>query len=80
MVPEFDKAAFALKNGEISSVVTTQFGYHIIKATDRRPAQTVPLEQVSPQVKQYLTNQKKQERADAFVAGLKQKSRIEVLI
>jgi peptidyl-prolyl cis-trans isomerase C len=80
MVPAFDKAAFALETGEISDVVTTEFGYHIIKATDRRAAQTVPLETVSPQVKQYLTNQKKQERADAFVAGLKQKSRIEVLI
>jgi peptidyl-prolyl cis-trans isomerase C len=80
MVPEFDKAAFALQTGEISDVVTTQFGYHIIKATDRRAAEMVPLEKVSPQVKEYLTNQKKQERADAFVAGLKQKSRIEVLI
>lgn len=80
MVPEFEEAAFALKVGEISDVVTTQYGFHIIKATDRRPAETVPLETVGPQVKQYLTNQKKQLRADAFIAGLKQKSRIEVLI
>ena len=80
MVPPFEQAAFALKIGEISDVVTTQFGYHIIKATERRGAQTVPLETVTPQVKQFLTNQKKQERADAFVEGLKQKSRIEVLI
>jgi len=80
MVPPFEQAAFGLKTGEISDVVTTQFGYHIIKATDRRGAEAVPLERVSPQVKQLLTNQKKQERADAFVASLKQKSRIEVLI
>lgn len=80
MVPPFEQAAFALKVGEISDVVTTQFGYHIIKATDRRGAEAVPLETVSPQVKQYLTKQKKQERADAFIAGLKEKSRIEVLI
>ena len=79
MVPPFEQAAFALPLGEISDVVTTQFGYHIIKATDRRAAERVPLEQIGPQVREYLTKQRKQERADDFVAGLKQKSRIEVL-
>ncbi len=47
MVPAFDEVAFALKPGEISDVVTTQFGYHIIKVTDRKPAGTVPFEEVS---------------------------------
>jgi peptidyl-prolyl cis-trans isomerase C len=80
MVPAFDEAAFKLKTGEISEVVTTQFGYHIIKVTDHKDASTVPLEQVAERVKQFLSGQKKQERADAFIAGLKQKSKIEVLI
>ena len=80
MVPEFEKAAFALKPGEISDVVTTQFGYHIIKLTERKPASTVPLEMVSPQVKQFLAEQKKKERVDGFIKSLKDKSKIEVLV
>ena len=80
MVPAFDQAAFALKPGEISDVVTTQFGYHIIKAVEHKDAATVPLAEVSDKVKQFLSNQKKQTKADEFIASLKQKSKIEVLI
>jgi len=80
MVPEFEKAAFALKPGEISDVVTTQFGYHIIKLTEQKPPSTVPLETVNAQVKQFLTEQKKKERVDGFIKSLKDKSRIEVLV
>jgi peptidyl-prolyl cis-trans isomerase C len=80
MVPAFADVAFALKPGEISDVVATQFGVHIIKVTDRKPAGAVPLEEVSPRVKQYLSEQKKQQQAQAFIAGLRQKAKIEVLI
>ncbi len=80
MVPAFADVAFALKTGEISDVVTTQFGVHIIKMTDRKAAGTVPLEEVSPQVRQFLTEQKKQQQAQAFIAQVRQKSKIEVLI
>lgn len=80
MVGPFDQAAFALKPGEISDVVTTQFGYHIIKVTDRRPASTVPYEQVSERIKEYLIDQQKQQKADAFIQSLKQKAKIEVLV
>jgi peptidyl-prolyl cis-trans isomerase C len=80
MVPAFDQAAFALKPGEISDIVTTQFGYHIIKVTDRRPASAVPFEQVSDRIKEYLTEQQKQQKVEAFIESLKQKSKIEVLV
>ena len=80
MVPPFDQAAFAMKPGEISDIVTTQFGYHIIKVTDRRPPSTVPFEQVSGRIKEFLTEQQKQQKADGFIQSLKQKAKIEVLV
>ena len=80
MVPQFDQAAFAMKPGQISDIVTTQFGYHIIKVTDRKAASTVPFEQVSPRIKDFLTEQQKQRKADDFIQSLKQKAKIEVLV
>jgi peptidyl-prolyl cis-trans isomerase C len=80
MVPEFSKAAFALKNGEISDVVRSQFGLHIIKATERRPARTVPLAEVRKDVIDFLTAGAREQGTEAYVQKLKAKSRIEILI
>jgi peptidyl-prolyl cis-trans isomerase C len=80
MVPPFDQAAFALKPGEVSDVVTSQFGYHIIKLAEKKDATVVPLEQVKPRVLEFLTNQKKQERVDALIADAKKRAKIEVLV
>lgn len=80
MVPAFEQVAFALQPGQVSDVVTTQFGHHIIKVIERRPATTVPYEQVSPRIVEYLSGQKKQQRANAFVEEAKKKAKIEVLV
>jgi peptidyl-prolyl cis-trans isomerase C len=80
MVPEFEKAAFSLKPGEISDIVTTQFGYHIIKTTERKEATMVPFDQVKPRLLDFLSNQKKQERGRAFIDEAKKKAKIEVLV
>ena len=80
MVPPFEQAAFALKPGEISDIVTTPFGYHIIKVAEKRPASVVPFEQVSDRIRPYLEQQQKQERARAFIDAVKNKAKIEVLV
>ncbi|MGA1876045.1 MAG: peptidylprolyl isomerase [bacterium] len=77
MVPAFEEVAFTLKPGEVSDIVETQFGYHLIKVTDRKPAHAVPLEQVKDKVADYLNNQKRREAARDYIQGLRDSARIE---
>jgi peptidyl-prolyl cis-trans isomerase D len=69
MVPEFDQVVFAMEPGQISDLVKTQYGYHIIKLVDKKPSVTRPLADVRAQI----TDQLGYERAQAQAANLAQK-------
>lgn len=76
MVPPFEEAAFALEPGEVSNVVETQYGYHIIKVTDHRDAQQISLEEAKPDIVQRLITEKKQQVARDYLKELKDKATI----
>jgi len=58
MVPQFETAAFAMQPGQISDLVKSQFGFHIIKVIDRKPASTRSLDEVRAQILDMLTSQR----------------------
>jgi len=80
MVPPFSAAAFAMKPGQISDLVETEFGLHIIKVTARRDGRVVPLAEVSDRLGAFLKQKRQQELMEQYLTGLKTKYRVEILI
>lgn len=80
MVGPFSDAAFKLAKGDVSDVVETEFGYHIIRVTDKQAARTVPLEEARPKVQQYLRSVNLEKETQAFVRSLRSKGKVEVFI
>ncbi|MFW5828298.1 MAG: peptidylprolyl isomerase [Alkalispirochaeta sp.] len=80
MVPEFENAAFELEVGEISPVIETQFGYHILQVTERVPAQTQSYEEAQERIQQFLTEEERNSGAQAYVTELREDAEVEELI
>ncbi|MGA1826212.1 MAG: peptidylprolyl isomerase [bacterium] len=80
MVPEFSEAAFSMKKGDISDIVKTKFGYHIITVTDTKPAGDIPFEECKDQIRADLNKTKKVDAIKDYIESLRKNTDIKILV
>ncbi|MBN2163996.1 MAG: peptidylprolyl isomerase [Pontiellaceae bacterium] len=71
MVPEFETAAFSQEIGEVGPIIETQFGYHIVKVTDRTDEGSIDFEKIKDKLIEYLTSQNKQKAVAEYLESLR---------
>ncbi|MCI3922399.1 peptidylprolyl isomerase [Paenibacillus sp. TRM 82003] len=77
MVAPFEEAAFAMEIGEVSDVVESQFGFHIIKVTDKQAPATATFEEKKEEIRETVTQQKLAERTTTYLEELRTAAKIE---
>ncbi len=79
MVADFERAAFALESpGDLSEVVKTPFGYHIIKLTERKEGTSKPFDEVKDRIRVALLNERRQQQVSARFEELKARAKVSV--
>jgi peptidyl-prolyl cis-trans isomerase C len=77
MVKPFDDAVFSMQTNEVSDLIETRFGYHLIKVYDKKPEQTLPYAEVKDKIAQRLKQEQIEKDATLYVDNLKKGAKVE---
>jgi peptidyl-prolyl cis-trans isomerase C len=80
MVGPFEDTAFTLKPGQVSDIVETEYGYHLIKLTDKKDAGVMAFEEMKPRIEQHVKSEKVAQQLALYVDQLKTTAKINVLV
>jgi len=78
MVPEFEAASFSMKVGQISDLVETRYGYHIIKLLEKYPAKHEQFAEVQVKIKDYLVKKQAEAGLPAYLARVKSEAGVKI--
>jgi parvulin-like peptidyl-prolyl isomerase len=80
MVPEFEAAAFSMAPNQISDIVETGFGYHVIKTLEKIPSKTIELSKVQDRIKDTLLREAVERELPAYLEKMKKEAGVEILV